>query len=129
MINEEILSEKLKYLILTESGKKFDIHNISLEIDYMYNDKTTIESYRVHIKFDYNGSIEPDVYYFVKDIKKMADEMRTIVGNYVIDFRGKLIQGTDNTSIGEGDIWNIEFAADEKHIFDMSYLIVPNKED
>ena len=56
MINEEILTEKLKYIIISESKKEFEIMNVALEMDFMNNDKSTIESYRVFVKFDYNGS-------------------------------------------------------------------------
>lgn len=129
MINEEILTEKLKYIIISESKKEFEIMNVALEMDFMNNDKSTIESYRVFVKFDYNGLISPDLHYFTKDISHMSDKMSNIVSKYVIDSKGKLIQGGENTSISEGDIWTLDFAADDRHIFDMSYLIVPNKED
>jgi archaeosine-15-forming tRNA-guanine transglycosylase len=129
MINEEILTEKIKYIIMSESGKDFEIMNVDLEMDYMANDNSTIESYRVFVKFDYNNVIEADIFYFTKDIIKMSEKMRDIISKYVIDSKGKLIQGGKNTSISEGDIWTLDFAADERHIFDMSYLIVPNKED
>ena len=129
MINEEILTEKLKYIIISESKKEFEIMNVALEMDYRDNDNSTIESYRVFVKFDYNGLISPDLHYFTKDISHMSDKMSNIVSKYVIDSKGKLIQGGENTSISEGDIWTLDFAADDRHIFDMSYLIVPNKED
>lgn len=129
MINEEILTEKLKYIIISESKKEFEIMNVALEMDYMNNDNSTIESYRVFVKFDYNGLISPDLHYFTKDISHMSDKMSNIVSKYVIDSKGKLIQGGENTSISEGDIWTLDFAADDRHIFDMSYQIVPNQED
>lgn len=129
MINEEILTEKLKYIIISESKKEFEIMNVALEMDFMNNDKSTIESYRVFVKFDYNGLISPDLHYFTKDISHMSDKMSNIVSKYVIDSKGKLIQGGENTSISEGDIWTLDFAADDRHIFDMSYQIVPNQED
>ena len=129
MINEEILTEKLKYIIISESGKDFDIMNVVLEMDYMYNDKTTIESYRVFVKFDYNGAIDPDISYFTRDIKSMSEKMRNIVSKYVISAKGKIISGNENVPVGEGDIWTVEYIADNKHIFDMSYLIIPKKED
>jgi hypothetical protein len=129
MINEEILTEKLKYIIISESKKEFEIMNVALEMDFMNNDKSTIESYRVFVKFDYNGLISPDLHYFTKDISHMSDKMSNIVSKYVLNSKGKLIQGGENTSISEGDIWTLDFAADDKHIFDMSYQIVPNQED
>jgi hypothetical protein len=95
----------------------------------MNNDKSTIESYRVFVKFDYNGLISPDLHYFTKDISHMSDKMSNIVSKYVLNSKGKLIQGGENTSISEGDIWTLDFAADDRHIFDMSYQIVPNQED
>ena len=129
MINEEILTEKLKYIIISESKKEFEIMNVALEMDFMNNDKSTIESYRVFVKFDYNGLISPDLHYFTKDISHMSDKMSNIVIKYVLNSKGKLIQGGENTSISEGDIWTLDFAADDRHIFDMSYQIVPNQED
>ena len=129
MINEEILTEKLKYIIISESKKEFEIMDVALEMDYMNNDNSTIESYRVFVKFDYNGLISPDLHYFTKDISHMSDKMSNIVSKYVLNSKGKLIQGGENTSISEGDIWTLDFAADDRHIFDMSYQIVPNQED
>ena len=80
MINEEVLSEKLKYLIIMNAKPKmFEIMNVYIEFDYIDQNHTKLANYDVDVKFDYNGfATEPLVF-------------------------------------------NIEYEADTKHIFDLGY--------
>ena len=123
MIDTKILSEKLKYILITESKNDFDIMEVSLEIDETSNDGELL-SYTVEVKFDYLGAIDPIVYYFVKDIERMSDKMRDMIGTYVLNPKGKFVVGDDNNaSISDGYIWSSKFNADETHEFVMSFRI------
>lgn len=121
MINTKVLSEKIKYLIITEAGKEFDIISASLDIEEYSNN--LIESYIVFIEFDYQGPIDSEVYYFARDIRIMSNKMRDIVGKYVLTSNGKIVSGGENVTIGDGFIWGSKFTADESHEFQMSFKI------
>ena len=70
MINEEVLSEKLKYLIqMNAKANQFNIEKIVIEFEYIDQLHTKLDNYDVDIKFDYEGSIEFDLYSFIQDIK------------------------------------------------------------
>lgn len=122
MINTEILSEKFKYLITTETGKEFDIITISLDVEWD-SDMTSIYSYTVDVRFDYNSSIDFELEYFIRDIRTMSNKMRDIVSKYGITSKGKIVLGGNKVQINNGRIWGIDFNWDEKHIFNMSFNV------
>ena len=124
MIDEKVLEEKLKYLVIMETKPEFNILEFYIEFDY-YDDTTKrINSYDINIKFDYNYSLDPDIYSFAHDIQRMSEKLKNIVNQYIITQEGKIVAGnltkgfTDN-----GSVWEINYAADNKHIFDMSFRI------
>jgi hypothetical protein len=121
MINTEVLSEKIKYLIITEAGKEFNIISASLDIDEYSNN--LIESYYVWVEFDYQGKIDPEVYNFAIDIQKMSNKMKDIVGKYTLTSNGKIVSGGENVTIGNGFIWGSKFTFEESHEFQMSFKI------
>jgi hypothetical protein len=124
MINEEILSEKLKYLVLMETKPEFNILEFYIEFDYYDNPIKRIDTYDINIKFDYNYSLDPDIYSFAHDIQRMSEKLKNVLNQYIITQEGKIVAGnltkgfTDN-----GSVWEINYAADNKHIFDMSFRI------
>lgn len=129
MFNLEVLSEKLKYLIITVAGDEFDIMSVNLDIEEYSDNESTIESYNIDVRFDYQGAIDPEVYYFGRDIQKMSDKMRNIVITYVLNPKGKIVSGGENVTASDGFIWNSNFEADRKHEFAMSFKITPITED
>ena len=57
MINEEVLSEKLKYLIIMNAKpKQFEIMSVYVEFNYADNSHEKLESYDIDVKFDYGGA-------------------------------------------------------------------------
>jgi len=124
MINEELLSEKLKYLVLMETKPEFNILEFYIEFDY-YDDTTKrINSYDINIKFDYNYSLDPDIYSFAHDIQRMSEKLKNIVNQYIITQEGKIVAGNlTKGSTDEGSVWEINYEADNKHIFDMSFRV------
>ena len=127
MINEEVLSEKLKYLIMSEMSKKFEI--FEFHVEFMYTDgekRDRLEEYDIDIKFDYHGTIDSDSSSFGSDIERMSETLRGIIMTYTITPEGKIKSGdtdTFTTFVDEGMIWGFEFEADTKHIFNMSFKV------
>lgn len=123
MINEEVLTEKLKYLIMMASRPKFEILDFSLDFDYNnYNKKDYLSEYTVDIKFDYHGRIDETPRDMGMDIATMMDLMNGHVGEYIITPEGKISQDFD-AYVDEGVIWGIEFEFDQKHEFNTSFKI------
>jgi hypothetical protein len=127
MINEEVLSEKLKYLIMSEMSKKFEIFEFHVEFMYTDGEKRDIlEEYDIDIKFDYQGTIDSESSSFGADIERMSETLRGIIMTYTITPEGKIKSGdtdTFSTFVDEGMIWGLEFEADTKHIFNMSFKV------
>lgn len=123
MINEEVLSEKLKYLIVMNAKpKQFEIMNVYVEFEYTDQNHTKLSNYDLDIKFDYNGPLEWDMYSFAHDIKRMSEKLRDILNEYVISEEGKLVSGKNsNCFTTEPLIFSIDYQVDEKHIFDLGY--------
>ena len=131
MINEEVLSEKLKYLILMSAKRnQFEIMNVYVEFNYTDESHEKLESYDVDVKFDYNGSLEFEMYSFAHDIQRMSEKLRDVISEYIINQDGKLING-NNSKCYPSDpmVFSIEYKVDEKHIFDLGYKFNYHDED
>ena len=131
MINEEVLSEKLKYLILMSAKRnQFEIMNVYVEFNYTDESHEKLESYDVDVKFDYEGSLEFEMYSFAHDIQRMSEKLRDVISEYVISQDGKLING-NNSKCYPSDplVYSIEYKVDEKHIFDLGYKFNYHDED
>jgi hypothetical protein len=131
MINEEVLSEKLKYLILMSAKRnQFEIMNVYVEFNYTDESHEKLESYDVDVKFDYEGSLEFEMYSFAHDIQRMSEKLRDVISEYVISQDGKLING-NNSKCYPSDpmVFSIEYKVDEKHIFDLGYKFNYHDED
>ena len=126
MINEQVLSEKLKYLIMSEMSKKFEIFEFHVEFMYTDGMRDRLEEYDIDIKFDYHGVIDSSSNSFGADIERMSRQLREIIMTYTITPEGKIKSGdadTFSTFVDEGMIWGLEFEADTKHIFNMSFKV------
>ena len=121
MFNEEILEEKLKYLVMSELQGKFEI--LEFRIDFQYSDfptKKNLVMYDVDIKFDYTLSIDNEASAFGYDINKMSDFLRDALQKYQINKEGKIVVNSEYL-VSDGMIWGINFVADTNHIFEMSF--------
>jgi hypothetical protein len=123
MINEEVLSEKLKYLIIMNAKPSmFEVMNIYIEFDYVDQNHTKLANYDVDVKFDYGGSIEFEMYSFAHDIQRMSEKLRDILSEYVITQDGKIVEGQNSNCFPTDPmVFSIEYKVDEKHIFDLGY--------
>ena len=123
MINEELLSEKLKYLItMNAKSTQFDIMSIHIEFDYIDQNHTKLANYDVDVKFDYGGSIEFEMYSFAHDIQRMSEKLRDIVNEFVITEDGKIVEGKNSNCFATDPlVFSIEYKVDETHIFDLGY--------
>lgn len=128
MINEEILSEKLKYLISSDLATYFNVMEFYLHIDYV-NNKESIERYEINIKFDYLGAIDIDADFFCRDIKNMINKLRDSITKYILSPKGKIISGSDNNFAADaGLIIDMKFVADSEHIVTMIFTVSPEPE-
>ena len=123
MINEEVLSEKLKYLIVMNAKPKmFDVMNVYIEFDYVDQNHTKLANYDVDVKFDYHGPLEFEMYSFAHDIQRMSEKLRNILSEYVITEDGKLVEGKNSNCFATDPmVFSIEYKVDETHIFDLGY--------
>ena len=123
MINEEVLSEKLKYLIIMNAKlSMFEVMNIYIEFDYVDQNHTKLANYDIDVKFDYNGSLEFEMYSFSHDIQRMSEKLRDILSEYVITQDGKIVEGQNSNCFPTDPmVFSIEYKVDEKHIFDLGY--------
>jgi len=131
MINEEVLSEKLKYLILMSAKRnQFEIMNVYVEFNYTDESHEKLESYDVDVKFDYEGSLEFEMYSFAHDIQRMSEKLRDVISEYIISQDGKLINGNSSKCYPSDPlVYSIEYKVDEKHIFDLGYKFNYHDED
>jgi hypothetical protein len=120
MFKEELLEEKLKYLIMSELQGKFEI--LDFRIEFSYSEPQTLEAYDVDVKFDYLSSIDSQASDFGYDINKMSDTFRKAVQKYQINKEGKIVTNSEYV-VSDGMIWGIEFQADTKHVFEISYNV------
>ena len=131
MINEEVLSEKLKYLItMNAKPKQFDVMKIHIEFEYIDQGHQKLSGYDIDITFDYEGALDFDMYSFAHDIQRMSEKLRDVISEYIISQDGKLING-NNSKCYPSDpmVFSIEYKVDEKHIFDLGYKFNYHDED
>jgi hypothetical protein len=123
MIKEEILSEKLKYLITMSAKQKlFDIMSVHVEFEYTDQDHKELSTYGVDVKFDYQGALDWDIPSFAHDIQRMSEKLQDILSEYVITKEGKIISGNkSNVYSIEPLIYNINYKVDELHVFELGY--------
>lgn len=123
MINEDLLSEKLRYLILMNSkSTQFKIEDVYVEIEYLNQEHTKIGNYEVDVRFDYEGVLDPDMPTFTYQVQIMSEKMGDLLAEYVITEDGKIVSNQEgNVTIGEGMVWKMDYRADELHYFDLSY--------
>jgi hypothetical protein len=123
MINQDVLTEKLRYLILMNSkSTQFKIEDVFVEVEYLNQEHTKIGNYEIDIKFDYEGVLEPDINTFTYDVQNMSYKMGDLLSAYVITEDGKIvINKKGNITISEAMVWKIDYKADELHFFNLSY--------
>jgi len=123
MINEEVLSEKLKYLItMNAKPKQFDIMKIHIDFEYADQNRQKLSGYDLDITFDYEGGLDFDIYSFAHDIQRMSEKLRDILNEYVITQEGKILSRVNsNCYTTEAMVYNIEYEVDNKHVFNLGY--------
>lgn len=127
MINEEVLTEKLRYLISTEA-KNFEIKSFGIQFSYdSWEEKNRLMEYDVDIEFDYHGSLDSDSEIFGREVRQMCEELGNVIGTYGIDKNGKL-NARGEHRVFPAMIWNIKFEVDTTHIFNVTYKVVLDDE-
>ena len=107
---------------MNAKSTQFDIMSIHIEFDYIDQNHTKLANYDIDVKFDYQGGIDIDMYSFAHDIQRMSEKLRDVLNEYVITEEGKIVGGQNSNCFAtEPMIFNIEYEADTKHIFDLGY--------
>jgi hypothetical protein len=121
MINEAVLSEKLKYLVMMDTRGKFEILDFGVAI---VESDGKIERYEVNMECDYLGVIDPDIGSFIFFVKKAIQILEDVLSEHTISSEGKLVRGSSsNAIVSESSIWKFDYVADSKHLFDLSFII------
>jgi hypothetical protein len=124
MINEELATEKLKYLLMTETGRDFEILDVGIDFNYTdYDKRDKLEEYDVDITFDYLLTIDSQSTDFGIDIHKMSEKLRNIISKYTFNSEGKIVKDSNTVYVDIGMIWRVDFSADTKHEFEMSFRV------
>ena len=105
---------------MSELQGKFEI--LDFRVEFSYSEPQILEAYDVDVKFDYLSSIDSQVSDFGYDINKMSDTFRKAVQKYQINKEGKIVTNSEYV-VSDGMIWGIEFQADTKHVFEMSFNV------
>lgn len=123
MINEEVLSEKLKYLIIMNAKpKQFDIMKIHIDFEYADQNRQKLSAYDLDVMFDYEGGLDFDMYSFAHDIQRMSEKLRDILNEYVITQEGKILsRANSNCYTAEAMVYNIQYEVDNKHVFNLGF--------
>ena len=123
MINKDVLTEKLRYLILMNSkSSQFEIEDIFIDLEYLNQEQTKLGNYEIDIRFDYQGVLDPEISTFTYQVQAMSEKMGDFLSEYVITEDGKIVSNKEgNVTISEGMVWHIKFIADDKHLFNMTY--------
>ena len=123
MINQDVLSEKMKYLILMNAKPEmFEVFNVSVEFEFTDQTHTKIQAYDIDIKFDYHGALDFEFNTFTHEIRTMSEKLTDVLHQYTFTKDGKIVRGENSNCWSSGPlVFNIDYAADEKHIFELGY--------
>lgn len=123
MFNENLLSEKLKYLILMNAKQQmFNVMNINIEFEYIDQNHSKLHRYDVDIKFDYEGALDFGFEEFMVDFQRMSKRLEKVLSEYVITKEGKIVESSkSNCYILDPLVFKIEYEADTTHIFELGY--------
>ena len=130
MIKEEVLSEKLKYLIIMNAKPTlFEVMSVYIEFEYIDQNHNKLANYDVVVKFDYNGALDFEMYSFAHDIQRMSEKLKDILNEYIITEDGKIVEGKNsNCFASEPMIFNIDYESDNRHIFNLGYKFTYTQE-
>lgn len=122
MINEQVLTEKLKYLIKMNAAKWFDIQDIYVEFEYTDESREKLSRYDFDITLDYHGAIDLELSEFVRDVEKMSNELQKYLLEFVVNQDGKIVSG-NNSNVYTLDplLFSADYRVDEKHKFVLGY--------
>lgn len=109
----DILSEKYRYLFISELGKIYDLLEIGVEVSF-HND--IISELQVDLKVDDTRSNNSDAYDIGRMLREVDDNVREFLYKYPVNPKTIKIDTTFNDFIVHGALFlDIEFKLDEKH--------------
>jgi len=130
LIKENILKEKIQYLITVElTQRNFEVFSVDADIQTYTPDTTgsetpkkLIEEYDIFLIVDYNGRLDSyEPYSFGRDIQKVCETMRDAVTQYTITKEGKIVKGDENIYCSDAFVIRMEYNYDELHKFEVNF--------
>lgn len=123
MIKEQVVMEKLKYLLLmTLKSTQFEVIDLQVEVSFQDETREKLSEYHIDVKFDYAGPLDFEIYSFAHDVQRMTEKLRDLLSEYVIAQDGKITSGK-NVDYFPSDplIYTIDYEVDTKHIFHIGF--------
>ena len=119
IMDEKILSQKFKYLFMTEMPERdFQVKDLYLDLDTGYE-------YMVQITFDYMMDVDPHIEEIAHYLRKSSDSVTKFLQKYQYDSKSKTIVENGSLDVMEPLIFGLDFEWGEKFIINMSVNVGP----
>ena len=118
-MDEKILSQKFKYLFMTEMPERdFQVKDLYLDLDTGYE-------YVVQITFDYMMDVDPHIEEISHYLRKSSDSVTKFLQKYQYDSKSKTIVENGSLDVMEPLIFGLDFEWGEKFIINMAVNVGP----
>ncbi len=119
IMDEKILSQKFKYLFMTEMPERdFQVKDLYLDLDTGYE-------YMVQITFDYMMDVDPHIEEISHYLRKSSDSVTKFLQKYQYDSKSKTIVENGSLEVMEPLIFGLDFVWGEKFIINMAVNVGP----
>jgi len=119
VMDEKILSQKFKYLFMTEMPEKdFQVKDLHIDLDTGYE-------YLFQITFDYMMDVDPHIEEISHYLRKSSDEVVKFLQKYQYDSKSKTIVENGSLDVMEPLIFGLDFAWGERFIITMAVNVGP----
>lgn len=121
MIDEKLLAEKLKYLMILELKGRYTVKDFNMELD-LVEDGDTIESYYVHVKVLSIHGVDPSVEDFIMFLERCNSDIAHALNKYQFTKDGKLSPtGEGNFHLKSEYLFEVKYETDEFLLVSLSF--------
>ena len=121
IMDEKILSQKFKYLFMTEMPEQ-DFH-----VKQLYVEAETGYEYTFHIVFDYLMDVDPQIDDIAHYLKKASDSVAEFLQKYQYEPKSKKIVENGFLNVSQPLIFGLDFDWGEKFTINMVVDVGPLK--
>ena len=119
IMDEKILSQKFKYLFMTEMPEKdFRVKDLYIDLDTGYE-------YMVRITFDYMMDVDPHIEEIAHYLRKSSDSVAKFLQKYQYDSKSETIVENGSLDVMEPLIFGLDFEWGDKFIITMVVNVGP----